>query len=313
LETIGEVFKVQLHFICFFESETRTASMKIVTDSAADMSQEEIHQLGIAVAPLHIQFPDCGLNSEEISADEFYRRLAAISPNVPTTSQPSAGAFTALYKKLAGLKEEILSIHISSGLSGTLESARTGASHLVDTRIQLFDSLTLSGGLRFHVLAAAHGAKMGWKKEAIIKRLEAIRAETEVAFTLDTLSYLARGGRIGRLQALAGSLLKIKPVIRVDKTDGKYSTAGKARTLAQALESIRDHMVKRYGQETPLWISVMHGQFAEQAHILAEILSNRLTVAKLEIIRISPVLGVHTGPGVVGAAVVPVSLFDGLE
>lgn len=98
--------------------------MIIVTDSAADMPCDEVEALGLTVAPLHIQFPEGGVSAEEITPDEFYRRLKAMDPNIPTTSQPSAGHFAALYKKLAEMKEEILSIHISSGLSGTIESAR---------------------------------------------------------------------------------------------------------------------------------------------------------------------------------------------
>lgn len=157
------------------------------------------------------------------------------------------------------------------------------------------------------------GIKAGKGKEAILERLEQIRAATETIYTLETLTYLARGGRIGRVQALAGSLLKIKPIIRVDRSDGKYSQAGKQRTIPRALETIRDHLVNMYGLETPVWVCVLHGQFGEQAKLLAGMLEEKLEVAKMEILRISPVLGVHTGPGVVGAAVVPIALMRGFE
>ena len=279
--------------------------MIIVTDSAADMPKEQVEELGITVAPLHIQFPEGGVNSDEITPDEFYSRLRAMDPHVPTTSQPSAGAFADLYRKLAHLKDEILSIHISSGLSGTLESARLGASQVPEVNVELVDSMTLSGGERFQVLAAAMCAKAGLSKKAILERLDQIRAHTETIYTLETLTYLARGGRIGRVQALAGSLLNLKPIIKVDKADGKYSTAGKQRTIPRALESIRDYLVNTYGSHTPLWVCLLHGQWEEQAKILSGMLEEKLDIAKLEILRISPVLGVHTGPGIVGAAVVP--------
>jgi fatty acid-binding protein DegV len=112
---------------------------------------------------------------------------------------------------------------------------------------------------------------------------------------------------------LAGAFLHIKPIIHVDKLDGKYSTIGKGRTIPKALEGIVNHIVIVYGHETPLWVSVMHGQRAEQANQLAELVKGKVKIGKLEILRISPVLGVHTGPGIVGLAVVPIHLMEGLE
>lgn len=287
--------------------------MIIITDSAADMSKEEVESLGVHVAPLHIQFPEGGVSSEEITPDEFYTRLKAMEPEIPTTSQPSAGSFANIYKKFEHLKEEMLSIHISSGLSGTLESARLGAESIKETKIHHFDSMTLSGGQRFQVLAAAKAVKNGWGKQAIFDRLKAIREQTEVIYTLETLKYLARGGRIGRVQALAGMILKVKPIIKVDKSDGKYSTVGKERTVPKALTTIRDYLYSCYGADTPVLVSVMHGQYLEQAKALAGMIQEKLNVTRLEIIRISPVLGVHTGPGVVGAAVVPAHLLENIE
>jgi DegV family protein with EDD domain len=287
--------------------------MLIVTDSAADMTREEIEEYGITIAPLHINFPEGNISAEDITPDEFYDRLKAMEPEIPTTSQPSAGAFTELYKKVAIIKNQILSIHISSGLRGTIDSARLGAKEVEEAEITVVDTQTLSGGQRFQVLAAARGIKEGLNKEAIIERLEKIKASTETIYTLETLTYLARGGRIGRVQALAGSLLKLKPIIKVDKADGKYSTVGKQRTMPKALENIRDYLHSVYGDKTPLWVCVLHGQFADQAKNLAGLLDAQLNVAKLEILRISPVLGVHTGPGIVGAAIVPMNLMQETE
>jgi DegV family protein with EDD domain len=287
--------------------------MKILTDCAADLPADEAESLGITVAPLFIQFPEGEVNSNDLSPDEFYQRLVDMQPQIPTTAQPSTGIFLELFQKLASNGEEILSIHISSGLSGTINSARLAAEKLKDSSVQIVDSLTLSGGQRFQVLAAARAVRAAWQRPAVLERLDAIRQATELIFTLDTLTYLARGGRIGRVQAIAGSLLGIKPIIRVDRTDGKYNTAGKARTINRALQEITDHLVKLYGTETALWVSVMHGKFDEQASSLASLIKDRLNVAKLEILRVSPVLGVHTGPGVVGAAVLPIKLFDDIK
>jgi len=285
--------------------------MKIVTDCAADMSAEELENLGIIQAPLFIQFPEGEVNSTEISADDFYNRLEAMRPQIPTTAQPSSGIFADIYRKLSQVEKNIFSIHISSGLSGTINSARDGGEQVrSEANVSHWDTLTLSGGERFQVLAAAFADKAGWAMDKIHERLRKIREMTEVIYTLDTLEYLARGGRIGRVKAMAGALLNLKPVIRVD-TDGKYSTVTNGRTLGKSMKAITDHLHQKYGN-TPLWITVLHGRFAEKAEVLSNELKAQLNIAKIEVMRISPVLGVHTGPGIVGAAIVPMDLMSDL-
>lgn len=285
--------------------------MKIVTDCAADMSNEELKELGVTQAPLFIQFPEGEVNAIDISADDFYNRLEAMRPNIPTTAQPSSGIFAEIYRKLSEVEKNIFSIHISSGLSGTINSARDGGEQMKDkANISHWDTLTLSGGERFQVIAAAMADKAGWAMDKIQERLKAIREKTEVIYTLDTLEYLARGGRIGRVKAMAGALLNLKPVIRVD-SDGKYSTVTNGRTLGKSITAIADHLVEKYGN-TPVWVTVLHGRFAEKADELTEEFKQKLNIAKLEVMRISPVLGVHTGPGIVGAAIVPMDLMSDL-
>jgi DegV family protein with EDD domain len=285
--------------------------MKIVTDCAADMTAAELEQLQVTQAPLFIQFPDGEVNSADISADDFYNRLEAMRPAIPTTAQPSSGIFAELYRKLARVEKDILSIHISSGLSGTINSARDGGEQVKpEANVSYWDTLTLSGGERFQVMAAALAARANWALHSILERLSKIREKTEVIYTLDTLEYLARGGRIGRVKAIAGALLNLKPVIRVD-ADGKYTTVTTGRTLGKSIISISDYLHSRYAQ-TPVWVTVLHGRFAEKAEVLANELKSKLNVVKLETSRISPVLGVHTGPGIVGAAVVPMELMEDL-
>jgi DegV family protein with EDD domain len=285
--------------------------MKIVTDCAADMSNEELEELGIVQAPLFIQFPEGEVNSADISADDFYNRLEAMRPEIPTTAQPSGGIFAELYRKLAKEEKDILSIHISSGLSGTINAARDGGKLAKDeANVSYWDTLTLSGGERFQVLAAAFATKAGWAMDKMQERMKKIRENTELIYTLNTLEYLARGGRIGRVKAIAGALLNLKPVIRVD-TDGKYSTVTNGRTLKKSMVAIADHLVEKY-RNTPVWATVLHGRFAEKADLLANEFNQKLNIAKMEMQRISPVLGVHTGPGIVGAAVVPMELMEDL-
>jgi DegV family protein with EDD domain len=285
--------------------------MKIVTDCAADMSAEELEELDITQAPLFIQFPEGEVNAIQIGADDFYNRLEAMRPAIPTTAQPSSGIFAELYRRIAQVEKDILSVHISSGLSGTINSARDGGEQVKnEANVTFWDTLTLSGGERFQVMAAAMGAKANWALHTIQERLAKIREKTEVIYTLDTLEYLARGGRIGRVKAIAGALLNLKPVIRVD-SDGKYSTVCTGRTIGKSINAIAEFLYNKYAN-TPLWVTVLHGRFAEKAEVMTNELKARLNIAKLEVNRISPVLGVHTGPGIVGVAVVPMELMEDL-
>ncbi len=249
--------------------------MKIVTDAAADLTPEEAQALDVTIAPLYIHFPDGEVSSDGLTADQFYHRLESMQPDIPSTAHPSAGAFAEIYHKLAAMGEEILSIHISSGLSGTVNAARLAAQELKAGLVHVVDSFTLSGGQRFQVLVAARALKAGWNMSLITERLEAIRKATEVVYTLDTLTYLRRGGRIGRVQALAGSLLNIKPIIHVDRNDGKYSTVGRARTIGRSMDEIARHLSGLYSLDTPVWVSVMHGRFEEQANFMADLLKER--------------------------------------
>jgi DegV family protein with EDD domain len=285
--------------------------MKIVTDCAADMSAEELERLGVMQAPLFIQFPEGEVNAVDITPDDFYNRLEAMRPAIPTTAQPSSGIFAELYRKVAEMEKNILSIHISSGLSGTINSARDGGEQVKnEANVSYWDTLTLSGGERFQVMAAALATKANWAMHSIQERLEKIREKTELIYTLDTLEYLARGGRIGRVKAMAGALLNLKPVIRVD-SDGKYTTVSSARTIGKSINTIVEHLHAKYLQ-TPLWVTVLHGRFAEKAETLTTELKSKLNIVQLETRRISPVLGVHTGPGIVGVAAVPMELMEDL-
>jgi DegV family protein with EDD domain len=286
--------------------------MKIVTDCAAEMTAEEMEKLEITQAPLYINFPEGSVSSAELGADAFYDHLEAMYPIIPTTAQPSSGEFARIYQELAVRDQDIISIHISSGLSGTIESARLASKQVENqAHVSLFDSMTLSGGLRFQVLAAAMAARAGWGLSQIIERLEAIRAHTETIFTLETLDYLAQGGRIGRVTALMGGMLNIKPIIHVDHKDGKYTTVGKTRTVSQATEKIASHLGKLFGSK-PLWVNVMNGKIFDMADRLSELIRTRLNVSYMDRMRVSPVLGVHTGPGIVGAVAVPCELMQDL-
>lgn len=285
--------------------------MIVITDRAANLTLAEERKLGLTVAPLYIQFPDEEVETSTISADDFYDRLRDMKPKIPTTALPAPGLFREMYQKALDAGESILSIHLSGGLSGTIQSAMTAAEDLPSDEVTIFDSMTLSGGQRFQVFGAALAVKAGWALDKILSFLRDMREEIEVIYTLDTLDYLAHGGRIGRVQSLMSSLLHIKPIIHVDRMDGKYSTVGKERTLPRAISNITSHLKEMYG-ETPLWTTVLHGQLEDEAAALLQSLKDKLQVHRSEIMRVTPVLGVHTGPGIVGVSAVPMRHFSDL-
>ncbi len=284
--------------------------MKIVTDSAVDLPEEMFAQYGVERMPLLINFGAETLRSGlDIQPEEFYRRLAADPDHLPTTSQPSVGEFVALYRRLGETDKDIVSLHVSSGLSGTINAAAQAAQQCPELNITLIDTKTLSAAEGFQVVAVAQAIRRGWSLERLKQRVKEVAEQTEIFFTLDTLHYLQKGGRIGRVQAMAGALLNLKPVITVDKGPGTYIRAGSARSIPKALTIIAD-LVKEKMKDHPAWIHVLHTNAVEAAQSLAALITARLPNAKITLGQIVPVLGVHTGPGCVGAVCGPLDVLD---
>lgn len=279
--------------------------MKIVTDSAVDLPEEMFAQLGIERMPLLISFGKEMLRSGiDIGPEEFYRRLAASGDTLPTTSQPSPGEFVELYRKVGATDRDILSIHISSGLSGTLNSAVQGAKQCPELNITHVDTKTLSAAEGFQIVAAAQGIRRGWPLAQILERIKQVAEQTEIFFTLDTLHYLQKGGRIGRVQAMAGALLNLKPVITVDKGPGTYITVAKGRSMIKSVTLIAEQVYEKMKQ-IPAWVHVLHTNSPDMARQLADLIREKMPDAKITVGQIVPVLGVHTGPGCVGAVCGP--------
>src|SRR5512143_2126414 len=269
--------------------------MKIVTDSAVDLPEEMFAQFGIERMPLLINFGTESLRSGiDIGPEEFYRRLAASHDNLPTTSQPSVGDFVDLYRCVGQTDKDIVSVHISSGLSGTINSAAQAAKQCPDLNITLIDTKTLSAAEGFQVVAAAQAIRRGWPLERLKQRVHEMAEQTEIFFTLDTLYYLQKGGRIGRVQAMAGALLNLKPVITVDKGPGTYVTVAKGRSMAKSVALIAEQVYEKV-KGFPAWVHVLHTNSPAMAQQLAELVTQRLKTAKITIGQIVPVLGVHTG------------------
>ena len=284
--------------------------MKIVTDSAVDLPEEMFAQFGIERMPLLISFGKEMLRSGiDIGPEEFYKRLAASGDNIPTTSQPSPGEFADLYRRVGATDKDILSIHISSGLSGTMNSAVQGAKQCPELNITHVDTKTLSAAEGFQVVAAAQGLRRGWSLDKILARIQQVADQTEIFFTLDTLHYLQKGGRIGRVQAMAGALLNLKPVITVDKEPGTYITVAKGRSMAKSVALIAEQVYEKV-KSFPAWVHVLHTNSPDMARQQGDLIRAKLPNAHITFGQIVPVLGVHTGPGCVGAVCGPLDLLD---
>ena len=284
--------------------------MQIVSDRAMDLTNEQMTGLNnIALVPLVFTLDGKSYRSgEDIQPDEFYHLLAS-TESFPTTSQPSAGDFAELYKRVAAIDPEILSIHISSGLSGTLNSAIEGAKIALEAKVTHFDSKTLSGALGWQVWAAARAAQAGWSKEKIIALIQKIGDATNMLYTLSTMKYLIHGGRISHLKGLLATVLNIKPIIGVEKEFGKYFQQGQERTLKRAVEKLADYIAQQHPLGSALRIQIMHGNNIEEATRLREKLNGMFNCTWLPTCSIAPVLGAHTGPGLVGVVFAPQAVF----
>ena len=286
--------------------------MQIVTDSGMDLVPQQRDGLDLHVIPLLFTLEGKTYRSgEDIQPDEFYCLLESTN-SFPTTSLPAVGEVAEMYRRLAATDPDILSVHISSGLSGTCQAARLAAEMVPEARVTVFDTKTLSGAQGWQVEAAARAAQAGWSKDQTMALLERIRAATDTIYTLATLRYLIHGGRISHLKGLMASVLNIKPLIGVEKDGGTYVQCGMERTLRRAILALADAVARKHAPGSALRVQVLHGDNPEGAAMLRERLDQLFQCAWLPTSPIAPVLGAHTGPGLVGVAYAPQAAFAGM-
>jgi len=277
-------------------------TLRIVTDSTADLPPALAAQHAIGVVPLTVLFGDEQLrDGVDITSEKFFRRLVR-EQKLPTTSQPAPGDFRAAYETLiAEGASEILSIHISGKLSRTIESARMGAEGL-PARIEHLDSglasLALGLGVMTAAMRAAAGASLDETRALVADQF----ARTHLYFMVDTLEFLRRGGRIGRAQELIGSLLQFKPLLAIEA--GVVEPIGRARTKQRALEEL----LRLAGELRPIeQMMAVHATTPDDLKFLVDRLYGLAPDAPITVGRITPVIGVHGGPGLLGFAVVTAS------
>jgi len=270
----------------------------VVTDSTAGMPADLAAQHGVHIIPLWVHFGEQGYrDGVDLTTEQFYPMLAK-ARNLPTTSQPSAGEFLELYRSLAGQAEAIVSIHISSELSGTVASALAARQMIPELPVHVIDSRSTSMGLGMIALAAARAAAEGHSAEEVAALAEQLVPRMSVIFVVDTLEYLHKGGRIGGATALLGSLIQIKPILHLDK--GRIEALDKVRNRRKALDRLMGIVAERTEGAGSLHASIVHAQAEEEAEAIRDRVSGAFRFAELYMAGVSPTIGTHVGPGTVG-------------
>jgi DegV family protein with EDD domain len=287
-------------------SGTQTA---VVCDTTAYLPSELAAERGIEVISLYVsidgdQRPESGIGDYV----EFYERLRA-SEGGATTSQPSIGDFVAVYEPLLDAGRDVVSIHLSAGISGTYEAANQARDRLIaegkdGERIRVFDSRSAAGGMALCVLAAAAAAEDDG--EAVLARARQAREGLKMWFAIDTLEYLRRGGRIGGARAWIGSALKIKPILTLEE---EITPVERVRTRARSIERLRDYARQRHEDGADGWV-VQHIQDEETAATLVDDCREIFGCEPVFVSEIGAVLGAHVGPGLLGVGSVSKSVLE---
>ena len=279
----------------------------VVTDTTHYLPADLVAENQLHEVSLYVRFgDDLERESSMPDFDAFYDRLRS-AKELPTTSQPSIGDFVEVYQPLLEAGNDVLSIHISAGISGTYDAALQAKGQLEEQgyggRIEIMDSATACGGLGFTALAAARCAARGGGLSEVAAHARAAREQLKVWFAVDTLEYLRRGGRIGAAQAWIGGALKIKPILSIES---EITPIERVRTSSKAFERMVDYMRSRQADGADAWM-VQHIQAHEQAERLVERGREVFGCEPACVSEVGPVIGAHVGPGLVGVGGLPSS------
>jgi DegV family protein with EDD domain len=272
----------------------------VVTDSSAYIPEEALGSLRIPVIPLWVMWGDENFrDGVDIDPPAFYRRLQE-SEVFPTTSQPAAGEFEDFFRQAGAGADAIVGVFITSKLSGTVANALAAQARLSELTIRVVDSLSVSMGLGFIVLAAARAAAAGESLDAVVAAAEEMRDRMHLLFTVDTLEYLHRGGRIGGAKWLMGTALKIKPLLHFE--DGTIEPLAQVRTKRKAIAQMLEVAEERLGGKRMAEAAVIDADSPEEGDAIAEQVRERFGISPVYRAPLSPAIGTHGGPGTVGIA-----------
>jgi DegV family protein with EDD domain len=280
----------------------------IVTDTTQYLPRTLAESEGIHQVSLYVGWGDDKQRESEMeSFDAFYRQLRS-DPDLPTTSQPSIGDFLAVWEPLLEAGQDIVSVHLSGGISGTCEAARQARGLLAERgqgeRIEVLDGETACGGLGLLALAGAAAARGGADKEGVIARIRETRAALKIWFCIDTLEYLRRGGRVGKAQAWLGGTLRIKPILTLGY---EITPVERVRTAGRAFERMVQYMHELREAGSDAWV-VQHIQATDQAQRLIDHGREIYGSEPLFVSEVGPVIGTYVGPGLVGVGGIPRAL-----
>ena len=282
------------------------ARIGIVCDSTCDLGTAVLAALGVEMVPLKVTFGDTSyLDWVELGPEQFFEKLAA-APALPTTSQPSPADFAAVYARLADEGcEEIVSIHLTSALSGTIESALMAAAN-APVPVRVIDTLTVCMGVALPLLAAVDARNAGADGATIEAAARAVVKTTRILFALNTLDYLVKGGRAGKAQGLAASLLSIKPVLTTN-AEGTIEPFKKLKGTAKAIQAIADEIAAA-GAGGAVRVGILHSMAPQLVEALRSAIdATGVDVSYVDTIEVGAVIGTYAGPGAIGAAFHPVS------
>jgi len=276
--------------------------VKIVTDSTADLPAELKARHDISIVPLKVLFgEEVYRDGVDITPAEFYRKLREAKA-LPTTSQPAPAEFTEVYRELTRDGSPVISLHLSAGLSGTYQSAVIGAAAVEGADVTVLDTRSASIGLGLLAVEADKAAKAGLSKAEILTLLDRAMANNHVTLLVDTLEYLQKGGRIGRAQAMLGSLLNIKPILAL--RDGLVTPVEKVRGQAKAVSRLAEVAAAEVSPEDRVVVSIAHAAVPEAAAaLLAKVKPFFPNLADSFVTDVGPVIGTHVGPGTLGVIV----------
>jgi len=274
----------------------------VVTDGACSLTPAQGNELGVHIAPVYLTFGENTYRAGvDLSSQEFYDLLSA-SKKLPTTAQPTAEDFVRIFEKLADDVDEIVTVVISHHMSATIQSVDMAKQQFDKVPVHVIDSESVSLGLGMMAVAAARAADQGQDGQSIFELVNSIKQKMNVIFTVRTLEYLHKGGRIGGATAFLGSALDIKPILYI--ANGRIEPLEKQRTRKRSVGRLVELMSEKVG-DSPVHVAILHGNTPEEAEQLERVVRDQFNIVDMITSDMGPVIGVHAGPGTLGLVFYP--------
>jgi DegV family protein with EDD domain len=275
----------------------QSRKVAIVTDGTCSLTPAQGEQLGIHIAPIYVALGEKTYRAGiDLDSEEFYRFLSA-SKKLPTTAQPTVTDFVNIYNKLAEEADEIVTIVISHHMSATIQSAEMAREQFDKVPVHIIDSESTSLGLGMMAIAAARAAEQGQNAQAVLQLVENLKQKINVIFTVNTLEYLHKGGRIGGATAFLGTAMDIKPILYIK--NGRIEPLERQRTRKRSISRLVELMEKNVG-EKPVHVAILHGNVPEESRQLEQTVRSQFNCVELITSDMGPVIGTHAGPGTLG-------------